>query len=211
MTGNAAIPGLIVKKFVVGPLGTNCYVVADPVTRHACVIDPGAEAKRIKKFIEDNGLDLRFILNTHGHGDHIAANAYFKVPIFIHKLDADCLADPDKNLSRMFMAGIVSPEADKLLEDNDIIKLGGLDIKILHTPGHTQGSVSALVAGAVFTGDALFAGSIGRTDLENGDHGQLIRSISEKLLSLNDNTLVYPGHGESSTIGREKASNPFFS
>lgn len=202
---------IIVKAFVVGPLGTNCYIAADAVTREACLIDPGSDPEPIKNYIRKEGLDLKFIINTHGHGDHIGANASFRAPIFIHRRDADFLTDPDKNLSRAFTAGIVSPKAGRLVEDGDIISLGTLELKILHTPGHTQGSISIVTEGLAFTGDALFAGSIGRTDLASGDHDQLIRSITDKLLTLKDDTVIYPGHGECSTIGEEKKSNPFFS
>jgi glyoxylase-like metal-dependent hydrolase (beta-lactamase superfamily II) len=202
---------LILKRFVVGLLGTNCYIIAAAATREASLIDPGSDPRPIKSFIDKEGLDLKFIINTHGHGDHIGANAFFKVPIFIHKLDADFLVNPDKNLSRMFMAGITSPKAGKLLEEGDILKLGEVELKILHTPGHTPGSISVVSGGIVFTGDALFAGSIGRTDFAYGDHELLIRSIADKLLTLKDDTIIYPGHGEPSTIGQEKKSNPFFS
>ena len=202
---------LIVKRFVVGPLGTNCYLAADAVTREACLIDPGSDPGPIKSYISKEGFNLKFIINTHGHGDHIGANASFRAPIFIHRSDADFLTDPDKNLSRAFMAGIVSPKAGRLLEEGDMIRLGAFEFKILHTPGHTPGSISVVTEGIAFTGDALFAGSIGRTDFAYGDHDQLIRSIADKLLTLKDDTVIYPGHGEPSTIGEEKKSNPFFS
>lgn len=199
------------KRFIVGMLETNCYLVADISTKEACLIDPGSDARPIKSFIDKEGLELKFIINTHGHGDHIGANASFKVPIFIHRLDKDFLKDPGLNMSRMFMMGIVSPGADRLLEEGNILKLGGLELKILHTPGHTPGSVSVVLDGVVFTGDALFAGSIGRSDFEYGDQDLLIRSITQKLFTLKDDTVVYPGHGEPSTIGEEKKHNPFFS
>lgn len=202
---------VMLKRFVVGPLGTNCYLVWDAATKEACLIDPGSNPKAIKTFIAKEGLDVKFIINTHGHGDHIGANASFGLPIFIHKLEADFLTDPGKNLSRIFMAGIISPGADRLLEDGDILKLGELELKVLHTPGHTPGSISVAVDGVVFTGDALFAGSIGRTDFAYGDQDQLIESIRGKLLTLKDSTTIYPGHGEPSTIGEEKMSNPYIS
>jgi glyoxylase-like metal-dependent hydrolase (beta-lactamase superfamily II) len=201
---------LAVKRFMVGPLGTNCYVAADTATKEACLIDPGSDPELMKSYINKEGLVVKFIINTHGHGDHIGANVSFRVPIFIHKLDADFLTDPDKNLSRVFTAGIVSPKAGRLLKEGDIIKLGTHELKILHTPGHTPGSISVVTEGIAFTGDALFAGSIGRSDFEYGDHDQLIRSITDKLLTLKDDTVIYPGHGEPSTIGEEKKSNPFF-
>jgi len=197
------------KRFVVGPLGTNCYLVWDVLTREACLIDPGGDARSIKSFMAREGLSPRFIINTHGHGDHIGANSAFDLPVYIHRLDADCLTDPVKNLSRVFMGGVVSPKASGFLADGDMVKLGGAELRILYTPGHTRGSVSIAVDGVVFTGDALFAGSIGRTDLEYGDEDLLINSIKDKLLTMKDDVIVYPGHGEPSTIGEEKASNPF--
>jgi Zn-dependent hydrolases, including glyoxylases len=199
-----------VKSFVVGPLETNCYIVADAQTKEACLIDPGADPAMMKDYLRKNGLGLRFIINTHGHGDHIAANSQFDVPIYIHRLDGDFLTDPALNLSKMFIFGITSPKASKLLEDGDIIKLGNLKLEILHTPGHSPGSISVKVDGVVFTGDALFAGGIGRTDLPHGDTDLLMRSITGKLFALDDDTRIYPGHGPQSTIGEEKRSNPFF-
>jgi hydroxyacylglutathione hydrolase len=200
----------ILKSFVVGPLETNCYVVVDPVTKEACLIDPGADPAVIKDYLRKNGLELRFIINTHGHGDHIAANSQFKAPVYIHRLDGDFLTDTGLNLSGMFISGITSPKASRLLDDGDIIALGNLKLKVIHTPGHSPGSISVKVDGAVFTGDALFAGGIGRTDFAYGDTDLLMKSISKKLFTLDDNTVVYPGHGSHSTIGEEKRSNPFF-
>ena len=201
---------LVVKGFVVGSLGTNCYVVADKASGEACIIDPGGDPAKIKDYLRRNRMNLRFIINTHGHGDHIAANSQFSTPIYIHSLDADFLADPALNLSKMFIFGIKSPKASRLLEDGDVIKLGKLELEILHTPGHSPGSISVHVDGAVFTGDALFAGGIGRTDLPHGDMDLLMASITGKLFKLDDDIRIYPGHGPQSTIGEEKRSNPFF-
>ncbi len=201
---------LILKSFVVGPLETNCYIVADPATKEACLIDPGADPAVIKDYLRQNGLELRFIINTHGHGDHIAANSQFKAPVYIHRLDGDFLTDTGLNLSGMFMSGITSPKASRLLDDGDTIALGNLKLKVIHTPGHSPGSISVKVDGVVFTGDALFAGGIGRTDFAYGDTDLLMKSITEKLFTLDDNTVVYPGHGPNSTIAEEKRSNPFF-
>ncbi len=201
---------IILKSFVVGPLETNCYIVADPATKEACLIDPGADPAVIKDYIRRNGLALKFIINTHGHGDHIAANSRFNAPIYIHSLDGKFLTDPALNLSKMFMFGITSPKASRLLEDGDTIALGNLKLKVIHTPGHSPGSISLKVDGAVFTGDALFAGGIGRTDFAYGDTDLLMKSITEKLFTLDDNIVVYPGHGPNSTIAEEKRSNPFF-
>lgn len=201
----------MVKRFVAGPIETNSYLVWDPSTNDACLIDPGGEAEKIKDFLEDNGLRLDFIINTHGHGDHIAANSDFKVPIYIHGSDRDFLLDPGKNLSGAYLFPFVSPAASKILKDGDIIKLGTLSMEVLHTPGHTPGSISIALDDVVFTGDTLFAGGVGRTDFEYGSEDDLIRSIHDKLMPLADDTVIYPGHGGESTIGEERDSNPFVS
>ncbi len=200
---------MVIKTLVVGPLATNCYIVTDPATGRTCIIDPGADPNRIKGVLRKEGLTPEFIVNTHGHGDHIAANSAFGIPIYIHSLDGDFLGDPDRNLSRMFMFGITSPKAARLLEDGDVVTVGSIELEVMHTPGHTPGSISLKGDGVVFTGDALFAGSIGRTDFDYGDEEALITSIKRKLLTLSDDTVVYPGHGEASTIGDERRSNPF--
>jgi len=200
---------LIVNRFLVGPLGVNCYVLADAVTKEACLVDPGAEPEKIEAYIVKQGFDPKFIINTHGHGDHIAANGYFSLPVYIHRLDAPLLGDPERNISAAMLFPVVSPPASRLLEDGDKIKLGLLTLDIIHTPGHTEGSISIKVDGVIFTGDTLFNASIGRTDLDGGDENAILRSISEKLLIYSDDTVIYPGHGEASTIGRERKSNPF--
>ena len=197
------------KRFVVGPLAVNAYLLADPKTKDACLIDPGADHKKIKDFINQNGLKLKFIINTHGHGDHIGSNGSFAVPIYIHALDKDFLTDPRKNLSPLFMFSITSPKASRLLNDGDIIELGGISLKVIHTPGHTPGSISLRAGSIAFTGDTLFNNGVGRTDLEYGDEEALLNSIKNKLMTLADDTVIYPGHGEPSTIGDEKRGNPF--
>ena len=199
------------KKFIVGPLAVNAYLLADPASKKACLIDPGADAKKIKDFIKNNGFELKFIINTHGHGDHIGANGKFDVPIYVHSLDKDFLGDPDKNMSRMFIFSVKSPPAARLLEDGDTIEVGALKLTVLHTPGHTPGSLSLKLDGIVFTGDTLFNSGVGRTDFDYGDETALLNSIKNKLMTLADDTIIYPGHGEESTIGRERRDNPFLS
>ncbi len=200
----------ILQRFVSPFMDTNCYLVADPTTGEACLIDPGANpVKPVKDFLQKNGLRLDFIINTHGHGDHIAANGRFDAPIYIHRLDADFLKDPGKNLSGMFFFRVTSPPAARLLEDGDLIELGKLRLEVIHTPGHTPGSISLKLDGVVFTGDTLFASGVGRTDFVYGDEKALYESIKKKLFSLPDDMIVYPGHGDSSTIGKEMISNPF--
>ncbi len=197
------------KRFVVGLIETNCYLVADPLTKDACLIDPGGSPRLLKGSLRKGGFNLKFIINTHGHGDHIGANGQFNSPIYIHRLDEDFLADADKNMSKIFIFAITSPGASRCLEEGDKLALGNLEFEIIHTPGHTPGSISIKLDGVVFTGDALFRGSIGRTDLPYGDEALLIKSIQDRLFSLGDDTIIYPGHGEPSTIGEEKRSNPF--
>ena len=204
-------PKFFLKRFVVGPLAVNAYLLADPDTKEACLIDPGADHKNIKKIIDKNGFDLKFIINTHGHGDHIGSNGNFGVPIYIHSLDKDFLTDPRKNLSPLIMLKIISPEASRLLEDGDTIELGSLRLKVIHTPGHTPGSISLKLGGIAFTGDTLFNNGVGRTDFSYGDEYALLNSIKDKLMTLPDDTIIYPGHGEPSTIGDEKRANPFLS
>lgn len=197
------------EKFVVGPMAENCYLVADPAIKDACLIDPGADPHLMQRAIARNGFNLKFIINTHGHGDHIAANGHFNVPIYIHRLDKDFLTDTEKNMSRFFMFGIKSPKASRLLEDGNSIGLGALEFEVIHTPGHTPGSISLKLDDAVFTGDTLFQSGVGRTDFPYGDEEALFNSITKRLFLLPDGTAIYPGHGESSTIGEEKRSNPF--
>jgi hydroxyacylglutathione hydrolase len=199
-----------VDRLEVGPLAANCYIITHIATKDACLIDPGGEPKRISDFIKKNGLTPKFIINTHGHGDHILGNGYFGVPVYIHRLDKDFLTDPGLNLSGMFGLSLKTPKASKLLEDEDKVRLNSLEFEILHTPGHTPGGISVKLDGVVFTGDTLFAGSVGRTDLPDGDERGLLDSIRKKLFTLDEETVIYPGHGQESTIGIEKESNPFF-
>ena len=199
----------ILKSLVVGPMAVNCYCLADPDTKDACLIDPGAEPARIKNLLVREKFNLKFILNTHGHGDHIAANGYFDAPIYIHQLDEDFLTDSNKNLSSMVGFPFISPRASKFLEDGETVNLGNIRLEIIHTPGHTPGSISIKYDNILFTGDCLFNGGIGRTDFAYGDERELLKSIRERLLIFDDDTIIYPGHGEPSTIGREKMSNPF--
>jgi hydroxyacylglutathione hydrolase len=204
---------VIVKELQVGMIGTNCYVVACPETQEAIVIDPGDEAKRIHNLVTKNGFKITAIVNTHGHWDHVGGNRELKkltgAPIYIHEQDARFLTDGRLHLGSMMGNNENSPAADKLLKEGDIVKVGKHNLKIIHTPGHTPGGISLIGENLVFVGDTLFAGSIGRTDLPGGNYTTLINSIKEKLLSLDDETVVYPGHGPSTSIGRERARNPF--
>ena len=203
---------MILEKLVVGPLEVNCYIFGDE-NGEVVVIDPGAEGERIIAFIEERGYRPRCIINTHCHIDHIRANADVKgkynIPILVHKEDAPILTSPqDAELEEM-IGGKPSPPADRLLSEGDEIKVGSFNLKVIHTPGHTPGGISLLFDDGVFTGDTLFAGGVGRTDLPGGSWDTLVSSIREKLLVLPDSLPIYPGHGPSSTIGEEKRYNPF--
>jgi len=206
---------MFLKKLVVGVLETNCYLISCKKTKQAAVIDPGGENEvdLILDFLQKNNFDLKYIINTHGHIDHIAGNnllkAKTKALLLIHRLDADMLVDANKNFSSFMGKEICSPPADKLLEEGDEIVLGRLNLRVIHTPGHTPGGISLISNNIVFTGDTLFAGGIGRTDLPGGSYQDLIKSIKEKLLILGDDKIIYPGHGPYSTIGEEKRTNPY--
>ena len=195
-------PGI--KKIVVGALETNCYIFADLDSKEAALIDPGSDGEGIKSAIKELGVKVKCIINTHGHGDHISANGEFDAPIYIHKLDAGFLNNFGLNLSAAFGLRVKSPPAARLLEDADDIEIGRFKLKVIHTPGHTPGGISLLCGNVVFTGDTLFMEGVGRTDLPHGSYAQLMDSIENKLFTLDGKTIVHPGHGPSTTIGREK-------
>jgi len=197
---------------VVGELGANCYLLASEEGKEAVVIDPGGDAELILNALRENCLLPTYIINTHGHVDHTLANSSLakatSAKILIHREDAKMLSDPEANLSGWFNQEITS-SADELLENGQIIEVSNLKIEVIHTPGHTRGGICLKVKDKVFTGDTLFASGIGRTDLPGGDYKTLLDSIRQKLLTLPDETIIYPGHGESSTIGQERKENPF--
>jgi glyoxylase-like metal-dependent hydrolase (beta-lactamase superfamily II) len=188
----------MLRKMAVGPYQANCYIMGCDKTSEGLVIDPGDQALRIVEEISRNRLKIRQILITHGHIDHIVAAKELrditKAPVLIHSLDAPALNFPP----------------DGYLQDGQKIEVGHYSISAIHTPGHSPGGMCFYAPGAVFTGDTLFAGSIGRTDFTGGNHQQLIEGVVKKIFPLGDHIRVYPGHGPATTIGRERLTNPFF-
>ncbi|MDO4732973.1 MAG: MBL fold metallo-hydrolase [Bacillota bacterium] len=196
-----------------GRLYTNCYLLICGESRLAAVIDPGADAQRILDAARQAEAEISMIINTHGHWDHVGANRELQelcgAPILIHREDAAALQDGSLSLAAHFGGDPDCGSADRLLEEGDEILLGQLRLQVLHTPGHTPGGICLLGAGFLFSGDTLFNLSMGRSDLVGGDEVALLRSLQEKLYPLDDDLLVYPGHGSSSRMGYEKAHNPF--
>jgi len=206
-----------INCLALGAYETNCYVIQSSETAKDClIVDAGLGAHKLIKFLEDRKLNPVSIVLTHGHIDHIEGVAALRaefpdIKVYIHKLDAEMLTEPYTNLSAMTGAPFSVDPADFLLEEQSIIEQAGIKLSVLHTPGHTPGGICLYCEdeGVVFTDDALFADSIGRTDFPNGNMEHLLQSIREKLFTLPDETKVYPGHGPMTTIAHEKAYNPF--
>lgn len=198
----------------VGLLSTNCYIVACDDTREAAVIDPGDEASEILEKINDNNLHVKYIINTHAHWDHIGANNALKLEtkaeVLLHKNDVDILQDEFRNLAGFLGVTETASEVDVLLSDGDIVEIGeSISFEVLHTPGHTPGSICLLGKDILFSGDTLFSGSIGRTDLPGGSYKNIISSVNEKIKNLPEHLEIYPGHGPKTSVKEEKENNPF--
>ncbi|VEN73313.1 Hydroxyacylglutathione hydrolase GloC [Candidatus Desulfarcum epimagneticum] len=204
---------MIIKSMALGPIMANCFILGCEQTKESVVIDPGDEADRILLALAGDNLKVVHIINTHGHFDHVSANRPLKdatgADLIIHRLDAPMLDSLSDAAAGFGLSAENSPPPDRHVEDGDIISFGNMELKVIHTPGHTPGGISLYTDGYLFAGDTLFQGSIGRTDFPGGDYQTLISSIRDKLFSLGDEVRVLSGHGPETLIGTERRHNPF--
>ena len=205
---------MILQGFPVGPVGANCYIFGDDAAREVFVIDPGDEPDRILQALRQLGARPVALVNTHGHFDHIqgveAVRRATGAPFWIHEAEAEILTHGPARAKMLFGLDLPpSPAPDRWLVEGDRLRVGGSTLTVRHTPGHSPGGVCLLGDGLVFTGDTLFAGSVGRADLPGADMATLLASIARVLLPLPDETVCYPGHGPVTTIGEERRTNPF--
>lgn len=197
---------MIIKAIPAGIYDANCYILIDEKTREGAIIDPGGDELELERIIKDLDFKPKFILLTHAHMDHVGGVEYLskllKIPFYMHENEEHYIENDNTVFGNI-------RKADGFLKEDTKLNIGNLDIKVIHTPGHTQGGVCFLVDGKLFSGDTLFQGSIGRTDFPGGDMNTILNSIKDKLLILGDEVEVYPGHGPKTTIGFEKKINPF--
>ncbi len=206
---------MILETIVVGPLQVNCYLVGCEQTRMAAVIDPGDDVERILEGLKKLNLKAAYIINTHEHFDHVGANKRLHeatgAQILAHSASAEEITKISSRALLWGMRAEDSPPVDRFLADGDLVQIGeSVTLKVLATPGHSLGSISLAGEGCAFVGDLIFAGSIGRTDFPGGDYETLINSVREKIFPLGDDVALYSGHGPATTVGRERATNPFF-
>ncbi len=204
---------MIFKTYVVGPIECNCYVIGCSETNDAAVVDPGGDSERIAKFLKDNSLNLKYILCTHGHFDHIGGVAdlldEFNVPVYISEKDS-FLYNDIKGQGALFGISFRQPPVPSgFISEKSELKIGNIDVKVIETPGHTPGGLCFYIGGFILSGDTLFETSIGRTDLPGGSYSSLINSIKNKLLVFEDSVKVFPGHGSPTSIGIERRFNPY--
>ena len=202
-----------IHTYARGPFQTNTYLIEDEATGEALLVDPTIDSESVGDEITARKLHVALIVNTHGHVDHTYGDAYFKrttgAALAIHADDAPLLAGSVQQARRFGLPAPDAVQADRLLAGGDVLVIGDLSLAVVHTPGHTPGGICLYGSGVLIAGDTLFAGSIGRTDLPGGDDDLLIESIHRQLLVLPESTLVYSGHGDATTIGAEKRTNPF--
>ena len=205
---------IILETLLVGPLDVNCYIIGSKKERTAMVIDAGGNEEDILQCLKKHNLTLQYLLNTHAHFDHVGSVKHLQdktgAKFLIHQEEMALLSSLTNQTKTFGMPSFPTPNVDKFLTDNEEIAIGAEKLRVIHTPGHSPGCVCFLINDIVFTGDTLFAGSIGRTDLYGGSYEGLITSIKKRLFILGDQVVVYPGHGPSTTIGEERQHNPFF-
>lgn len=214
MEPDPGVSELVVRGIVVGAFQENCWVIGNRRTGEAICIDPGDEPGEVLAMARDMGVSIKFIANSHGHIDHVlgvgAVREATGAKFLLHPGDAALVASTAASARRWLGAEIADPPPpDALLADGDDVEVDGLKLRVIHTPGHTAGSVCFYADGVLFGGDTLFAGSIGRTDLPGGDYDEEMRSIVDRLLVLPDDTIVLPGHMDQTTIGHERRRNPY--
>lgn len=204
---------MILESLPTGPLQVNCYLIGCETSKKAAVVDPGGDVPEILRLLKEHHLKLQMVINTHGHFDHIGGNRQLLeatgAELVIHQADRPLLKQAAAHAANFGLQAETSPEPSRELLGGETLEVGDLRLKVLHTPGHSPGGICLYWQDQLIVGDTLFAGSVGRTDLPGGDHQTLIDSINRELLVLPDNTQVHPGHGPSTSIGREKYYNPF--
>jgi hydroxyacylglutathione hydrolase len=206
--------GFSIRLVIADPLfQSNCYIVGCPDTAEGIVIDPGIRIGDIAAAVKEEGIQVTAVVNTHGHLDHVAgaaeARRIFNAPFLLHEAESVILANLDNSAANFGLPPVEHPQVDRWLTDGEVVKFGKQSLKVLHTPGHTPGGICLLGDGHLFSGDTIFSGSIGRHDFFGGDFETLMNSIMNRILTLPEETVIHPGHGPETTVGREKALNPF--
>lgn len=205
---------MILKQFVLGDLEDNNYLLIDEESKEAVLIDCTQKSPEIEDYIEECGAQLKYILLTHGHFDHVLGVNDFKrkypqCKVLLHEGDKELMESVSEFIRKFGFAPVETQKVDQYLKENDTIKFGSYEIKVIHTPGHTKGGVCYLVDDKLFSGDTIFYECVGRTDLPDGHFGQLKKGIQEKIFTLDDNIVIYPGHGPTTSVGHEKVNNQF--
>lgn len=205
---------MLIKRMPLGCYAANSYILTCEDTKESVVVDPGGESEDTIKVLTDENLKLKYIILTHGHADHIGAvldlKEKYDVPVLIHENDEELINDPDKNLSSQLPMKETFFKSDRNLKDGDIVKFGNIELEVIHTPGHTSGCICLKLGKDILTGDTLFLGSIGRTDLYgSSSQEELVDSIKKKIMIYEDDVNLHSGHGAESSIGFERKNNPF--